>query len=58
MNDFRKRQEQFNREFDKDWKRAHRWFWVGSVASIVFGLLVTGFIAWVIIMVMRHFGVI
>ena len=58
MRDFDERFEKRQKEFDRDWKQAKKWFWVGGAISFTFGLLVTGFSVWVIIMVMRYFGVI
>lgn len=56
--DFDKRFKQKQDEFDKDWQRARKWFWVGAVMNAVFGLAITGFVVWVVIMLMRYFGVI
>lgn len=48
----------FNNHFDKTTKRVARWAIVSTVASLVLSLTVLGFIGWVIVMFMRHFGVI
>lgn len=58
MNDFNKRFEQRQREFDCDWQRARKWYWVGSVTMAILGMALTGFFIWVIVMLMRYFGVI
>lgn len=58
MTDFDKRFRKHQDEFDRDWERARKWAWISSVLIGLFILSITGFIVWVIIMVMRHFGII
>ena len=48
----------FNKQFDKTTKRVATIAVVGTIASTVLGLGLLGFIGWVIVMLMKHFGVI
>jgi len=54
MNDFERQFRETEAEIDRDWKRAKRLAWVGTVIN----LAIMGFFVWVIIMVMRYFGII
>lgn len=58
MNDFSKRVEQRQKEFDRDWQRARKWYWLGTVIVAIFWMTMTGFFVWVVLMVMNYFGVI
>lgn len=48
----------FNNQFDKTSKRVARWAIVSTIASLALSLGILGFIGWVIVMFMKHFGVI
>lgn len=53
-NEFNKRREKFNREFEKSKRQLSVLFWASTIA----GLSLVGFIIWVIIKLMQFFGII
>lgn len=57
MKDFDSRFEKASRQFDRDFDRARKWtiglFFVGLTISL--GLM--GFGIWVVLLLLRHFGV-
>ncbi len=54
MNDFDKRREEFDRHFE----RARKWGAVGSAIILSIAAALMGFVIWVVVMVMRFFGVV
>lgn len=61
MYDFDKQREEFKdrrKEFDHDFKRAKKWALITSIVSLVVALAGMGFVIWVVVMVMRFFGVV
>lgn len=45
-------------DFEREFKRRQRMMVVGQVVATLVSLAVLGFLGWVIVMVMRYFGVI
>lgn len=54
MRDFEKRFRAREEEFNRDWKQARQLVWVGLVINFA----IAGFAIWVVIMLLRFFGVI
>lgn len=61
MYDFDKRREEFDhrrKEFDRRFESARKWAAVGSVILLSIAAAEIGFVIWVVVMVMRFFGVV
>lgn len=58
MNDFETRFTKRQKNFDRDFSRMKKWGIATSIVSLVVGLGLIGFVIWIVIMVMRFFGVI
>jgi hypothetical protein len=54
MRDFNKRKE----NFDRDFARMRKWGVIGSIFIIVIGLGGMGFFVWVVVMLLRFWGVV
>lgn len=53
-----KRFDEHLEDFDRKFERAQKWGIVGVVFSITLALGITGFFLWVIVMLLRFFGVV
>lgn len=56
--DFDRRREKANREMDAHFNRASRFALAGLVITVCGSIGALGFIGWVVVKVMQHFGVI
>jgi len=58
MNDFDKRFKKQSKEFDRDFARTKRTISALIFGSLVIGLGLVGFVIWIVIMLLRFFGVV
>lgn len=58
MKDFDERQKQIREQFERDFNSAKKWSLITAIAIWTIWLGLAGFGVWVVIMVMRFFGVI
>lgn len=56
--DFNKRFEKRFEDFDQNFARMRRWGVVGAIFTIVIGLGAMGFFIWVVVMLLRFWGVV
>lgn len=45
------------REFDEDFRRLQRTLFLGLGVALVVGVVVLGFVGWVVVKLLDHFGV-
>ena len=46
------------KDIDKDFDRMQKWFWITRIVNLGLILAGVGFIVWVIVMLLRFFGVV
>ena len=58
MNDFDKRFKKHSEDFDRDFASMEKWSFIGAIISIIISLGLMGFGIWVIVMLLRFWGVV
>lgn len=58
QHDFDQRFDQFQNEFDRDWKRARRRGPVFGLFGLLVKLSLLGFGVWVVLKLLQHYGIV